>query len=67
MKPAMALRAVRAVTVPDYAQRLGAERASGRPFRTAFRTLLEKLLCAAQRLSDFLQIEKETARGITTD
>ena len=29
MKPALALRAVCAVTVPDYAQRLGTERARG--------------------------------------
>ena len=67
VKPTMAVRTKRVVAVPNHAQGCGTERTSGRPLRTAFRTLLKQRHVPAEGLANFLQVEDETARGVAAN
>ena len=63
----MAVRAERVVAAPHYAQGLRAKRASGRPLGAALRTFPEQQVRPMERLSQLLQIEDETAKGVAAN
>ncbi len=63
----MAVRAEGVVAVPYHAQGYGTEWASGRPLRTAFRALLKQRHVPTEWLSNFLQVDDETARRVAAN
>jgi len=67
MKLAVAVRADRVMAAPHDTQWFGAERARSRPLRAAFRAFRKQRRRTAEWLSQFLQIEDETARGVTAN